>query len=133
MVADRFVDTNILIYTLSRDDRRAHRAQQILREGGVVSVQVLNEFAAVLRGRYRLEWADIQTPLGLIQNNFMVAPVTLQIHRAGIRIAEQYGFRIYDSMLLAAALEAGCSTFLSEDLQHGQVIDDVLTVANPFQ
>ena len=133
MVADPFVDTNVLIYTLSRDDRRAHRAQQILRDGGVISVQVLNEFVAVMRGRYKLEWSDIQTPLDIIQSNFTVTPVTLQTHRAGMSIAERFGYRIYDSLLLAAAVEAGCSTFLSEDLQHGQVIEDALTVVNPFQ
>jgi predicted nucleic acid-binding protein len=133
MVADPFVDTNILIYTLSRDDRRAGLAQRVLREGGVVSVQVLNEFVAVLRGRYGLAWTDIQTPLDLIHSNFTVTPVTLQTHRLGVRVAEQYGFRIYDSLLLAAAMEAGCSLFLSENLQHGQVIDDVLTILNPFQ
>jgi predicted nucleic acid-binding protein len=49
-----------------------------------------------------------------------------------VDIAERYGFSVYDSMIIAAAKGAGCTTLFSEDLQHRQVIDGTLTIRNPF-
>ena len=59
-------------------------------------------------------------------------PVTEDTHDRGVDIAERYGFSLYDSLIIAAAREAGCTTLFSEDLQHRQVIDGALTVRNPF-
>jgi predicted nucleic acid-binding protein len=56
--------------------------------------------------------------------------ITLEIHKEGLRIAQRYGFHIYDSLIVAAAIEAGCSTQYSEDLQDGQIIGP-LTIQNP--
>lgn len=61
-----------------------------------------------------------------------ILPLTDTIHRDGLRIAERYKLAIYDSMIVAAALAAGCDRLWSEDLQHGLVIDAPLEVANPF-
>lgn len=58
-------------------------------------------------------------------------PISLSTHQRGIRVAERYGFTIYDSLMIAAALEAGCRTLLTEDLQDGMQIES-LQIHNPF-
>ena len=59
-------------------------------------------------------------------------PLTLAIHEAALALASQHSFSLYDALIVASALEACCDTLLSEDMQHGRVIDTRLTIANPF-
>lgn len=134
MSGKAFFDTNVLIYAMALGDPRRDRAQQLLAQGGTVSVQVLNEFAAVARRKMRMPWEDVVEALHTIRVLCpSPAPITLDMHEAALKIAQEYGFGIYDALVVAAALEAGCATFYSEDLQHGQVIEGELTVRNPFK
>ena len=59
-------------------------------------------------------------------------PITIETHEAALRIAEKHGYNIFDALVVAAALEAGCATLYSEDLHDGQTIDGQLTIRNPF-
>ena len=61
-----------------------------------------------------------------------VETVTVETHDRALAIVERYGFSLYDSLVIAAALNAGCRILYSEDLQHGQLIDRQLRVVNPF-
>ena len=131
-VAERFVDTNVLLYLLSGDDTRADRAERELSRGAVVSVQVLNEFAAVATRKLRMSIAEIREVLATVRAVCKVLPVDEPTHDAGMRLAERYGLSIYDAMIVAAALSAGCKTLVSEDMQDGQVFDRRLTIRNPF-
>ena len=126
-----FLDTNLILYLLSGDPATAERAESILAQGGVVSVQVLNEFASVASRKLGLSWAEIAEVLGTIRTICTVVPLTLETHERGLGLCERYGFAVYDAMILAAALHSGCETVLTEDLQHGQQIGGV-TVSNPF-
>ena len=127
-----FLDTNVLIYAFSSDHRR-EIAWRIVTESFHISVQSLNEFANVSRRKLRQDWSEVEDKLSiLIELADVVHPVRLETHVRGVRIAERYGLQVYDSFLAAAALLAGCETFFSEDLQDGLVIDDRLTVRNPF-
>jgi predicted nucleic acid-binding protein len=130
--ADVFFDTSILLYLLSPDARKADRAETLLGAGGAISVQVLNEFAAVARRKSDLSWPEVREVLGAVRAACVTHPVTEKIHDSGVDVAERYGFSLYDSMIIAAAQGAGCTTLFSEDLQHRQVIDGRLTVRNPF-
>jgi predicted nucleic acid-binding protein len=58
--------------------------------------------------------------------------MSLETHDRGIALSERYGFSIYDSMILASALLAGCTVLLKEDLQDGQSVDGGVTLRNPF-
>lgn len=62
-----------------------------------------------------------------------IVPLTLEVHKEACRIAERYGFRFFDSCVIAFALLASCEVLYSEDMQHGQVIFNRLTVVNPFR
>ena len=126
-----FFDTNVLLYLLSADADKAQRAEELIAGGGVISVQVLNEFAAVASRKLRMTIPEIQECLEPIRGICGVEPVTLETHLRGLDLAERYGFSVYDSMIVAAALSANCEILYSEDWQDGQRIDELL-IRNPF-
>jgi predicted nucleic acid-binding protein len=128
-----FFDTHVLVYVVGQSDERTALAEALLAAGGVVSVQILNEWAAVARKKMGLTWEEIEEALAAIRVLCpSLVPITIETHEAGLRIAAQYQFHIYDALVAAAALEAECTTLYSEDLQDGQVIDGRLTIRNPF-
>jgi predicted nucleic acid-binding protein len=58
--------------------------------------------------------------------------ITVDTHRTALQIAEREGFSFYDALIVASAREAGCTSLLSEDMQHGRTIRPSLTIRNPF-
>jgi predicted nucleic acid-binding protein len=129
-----FFDTNVLIYTLAENDARSVQAEALLAAGGILSVQVLNEFVAVARLKMSMGWTDVVEALDAIRILCPApVPITISLHESALEIAQRYHYEIYDALIVAAALEAGCATLYSEDLKHGQVIDGKLTIRNPFQ
>jgi predicted nucleic acid-binding protein len=132
MNAKPFLDANVIIYAFSSNDPRNAKAEALLKAGGVVNVQVLNEFANVSRRKQRRDWDEIQEALAVVQTLLGPAqPLTVDVHAAAIPIARDRGFSFYDSLIIAAALRAGCCILYSEDLQPGQTIER-LEIRNPF-
>jgi len=134
MPAKDFLDTNVLIYAVAKNDPRASKAEALLASGGVVSIQSLNEFVSVARRKLAMSWKEVKGFLNLI---LILCPhpipISLGTHRIALEIAEKYGYSIYDALVASAALEAGCKTLYSEDLQDGQIINRQLTIRNPFR
>ena len=131
-MAKPFFDTNVLLYLLSGDAAKADRAEVLLAEGGMISVQVLNEFAAVAHRKAKLPWPDIRVLLSTIQVACQVVPVTLELHESALGVAERYKFTIYDSLIVAAAQSSSCDVLYSEDLQDGQTLGTI-RISNPFK
>ena len=128
-----FFDTNVLVYALAGNDPRSAQAEELLASGGVLSVQILNEFASVARRKISMSWDDVTEALDAFRVLCPAPlPITIEIHEAALKIAEQHGYNIYDALVVSAALEAGCTTLYSEDLHDGQTIDGQLTIRNPF-
>ena len=128
-----FFDTNVLVYIVGQKDERTARAESLVANGGIVSVQVLNELASVSHRKLRMSWPDITDALDAIRVLCPAPiPLTTDTHDAALQIAIKYGFSFYDALIAAAALEAECTILYSEDLQDGQVIEERLTVRNPF-
>lgn len=128
-----FFDTNVLLYLASSDRMKADRAEALLGDGGAISVQVLNEVANVARRKMQMPWRDTHDFLSLLRGLLAVHPVTLETHEAGLALAERYGLSTYDAMIAAAALQAGCDTLWSEDMQHGMTLSVQLTIRDPFR
>lgn len=128
-----FFDTNVLIYVVSGNTAKAERATALLADGGTISVQVLNEIVNVTRRKLHRPWPEIHDFLTSVRACLIVQPVTVATHESGLEIAETHGLSIYDSMIVAAALQADCDRLWSEDMQNGMVIADRLRVVNPFQ
>ena len=134
MSARAFLDTNIFVYAIAQDDPRTHDAEELITEGGAVSVQVLNEFAAVARRKTNMSWGDVQLALESIKILCPdPLPITLDTYQEALAIAEKYGYKIYDALIVASALEAKCRILYSEDMQDGQAVDKTLTIRNPFR
>jgi predicted nucleic acid-binding protein len=127
-----FLDTNVLLCLLSADGRRADRAERIVAAGGVISVQVLNEFASVASRKLAMPWPEIRDVLQGLRALCTMQPVTVEVHDRALVLAERHRFGIYDAAIVASALVAGCRTLYSEDLQDGRRFDTTLTVRNPF-
>ncbi len=129
-----FLDSNLLIYAALQPDPRSRIAKEIVAQGGKISVQVLNEFANVARRKLGRPWPEIVQALADIRAVFPAPlPLTTATHEAALTLAARYGFAFYDALIAASALEAGCATLLSEDMQAGQVIEGRLTIRNPFR
>ncbi len=133
MRVEAFFDTNVLIYAVALDDARNARAEELLDSGGMISVQILNEFVSVARRKIQMPWRNVTRAL----EAFRVLcpsplPITMEMHAAALKIAERHGYGIYDALVVAAALEARCEVLYSEDFQDGQKIDGQLTIRNPF-
>lgn len=127
-----FFDTNVLLYLLSGDAAKADRAESLLGQGGIVSVQVLNEFASVATRKLGMNWMETNDVLQGLSAVCDVQPLTLEIHRRGMELAERYRLPVYDAMIASSAMIAGCDVLYSEDFQDGMSLDDVLKVQNPF-
>lgn len=123
-----------MVCIIGEKDERTAAAEALVAVGGVVSVQVLNELAAVARRKLVMTWDEIAEALAAIRVLCpSPVPLTVETHEAGLRIADQYQVHIYDALIAAAALEAECTTLYSEGLQDGQVIDGRLIIRNPFK
>lgn len=129
--ADSFFDTNVLLYLLSKDSAKADRAEALLASGGIVSVQVLNEFVSVASRKLAMTIPEIREILSTIRTVCIVKPLDIETHELGLDMAECYGFSMYDSLIVAAAVHARYAVLYTEDLQQGQVIDQ-LVIRNPF-
>lgn len=130
--ADPFFDTSVLLYLLSSDTDKADRIETLLSAWGIVSVQVLNEFAVVALRKLKMPLSEVREILDTIRAVCAVEPLTIETHDRGLAVCERYRFSLYDSMLVAAALISGATILYSEDLQHGQIIENQLRVTNPF-
>ena len=127
-----FFDSNTLLYLISKDFEKAHLIRTRLSDRGTISVQVLNEFTNVARRKHRLTIDQIQPVLSDLRQVLDVVPLTIEVHDAGLRLIRRYGLSTYDAMIVAAAMGAGCDTVLSEDMQHGMLIDGKLRIVDPF-
>lgn len=127
-----FLDTNVLVYAVLSDDPRRPTAERLLAAGGTISVQVLNEFANVARGKLNWPWLDIEATLALVRSRSRrVRDIAVSTHEAALLLARDHGLAFYDALIVAAALEAGCDTLFTEDMQHGRKFGS-LTIINPF-
>jgi predicted nucleic acid-binding protein len=128
-----FLDSNVLVYAFT-DDPRTATARNLLARGCTISVQGLNEFVNVARRKLGHSWDEIRAALAVIRDLCpIVVPIDLDTHEAALRLAERYGFAMFDALMVATASKAGSTTLWSEDMQHGMLIDGTLRIANPFR
>ncbi len=127
-----FFDSNVLLYLISLDTAKADKAEALLHAGGIISVQVLNEIANVARRKTHMSWRETHDFLELLCDLVRTDPLTIDVHDAGLAASERYGLSVYDGLIVGSALQAGCDTLWSEDMQNGLLIDSRLRITNPF-
>ena len=131
VVPDALLDTNVLVYAFTTDPRST-AAQVLLERGCLVSVQGLNEFTNVARRKLGMSWREVREALAAIRTLCRsILPVDIETHADALRIAERYGYTIFDALMIAAATRADCTVLYSEDMQHGMAIGG-LRIVDPF-
>ncbi len=131
-----FIDTNILIYSFLENDQKRHDAAVqflagLLTKEVVISTQVMSEvYSALSKNRIRHEL--IASFLVELEENMNVCPVILDTVKRCLLVKEKYSYSYWDSLILASALENNCAVVFSEDMQHGQTIEQSLVIMNPF-
>ena len=134
-----FIDTNVLIYWLDQGVR-ADQVEALLAGEAVISVQVLNEFANVLRKKRNAAISLVQQLVSVLLETCTVSDLTVRIHLGAIELVQRHGFSVYDANILAAAAEMGCAVVYSLDMQHGMSVKmpkslggGALSIKNPFK
>lgn len=128
---EAFFDTNILLHILERSGRKYELAIWLVDKGGVISVQVLNEFVNSAWKKFRFPYVKSAQFLLELKENLRVVSLTSASHERALEIALANDIGIYDANILAAAQLAGCNVLYTEDLNNGQRIGGV-TIVNPF-
>ncbi len=138
MSAEIFFDTNVLIYLLDlTDDAKRGRADSLVqdslsRSNGCISYQVVQETLNILATKLGATAEEMRTMLDEILAPLWSVQPTIELYRRGLDLRVRYGYSFYDSLIVSAALEAGCTQLYTEDLQHGQRIGE-LTIVDPFR
>ena len=127
-----FLDSNFLLYSFGNFEGKRRRSIDLISECPVISVQVLNETANILIRKFLMPVYDIKVIMKRIANECRVTLLTENTHFLALSNNECYLFSFYDSLIIAAALEASCDVLYSEDMQHGQIIENRLKIVNPF-
>ena len=134
MTGRAFVDTNVLVYAVGPASAKRQKAEALLLSVGdaVISSQVIAEFVNVCLKKQILPEKEIGPAAEDFMDVLRFEAVVETTIRRGLDVRERYGFSWWDSLIVAAALEAGCTELYSEDLQDGQVIEGRLRIINPF-
>lgn len=134
MSGKTFLDTNVVVYLYSGDEpeKRAVALALIEQNNSIVSTQVLSELANTLSRKFGLPFDVVAQAVAEVRDACAVVPVMPDTIMQALALAQKYRYSYYDSLILAAALSAGCETLVTEDMQHGQVVESVLTIRNPF-
>jgi predicted nucleic acid-binding protein len=131
-----FFDSNIIVYCYTgTEPEKQTTAFKIIDdcENTFVSTQVLQEFCNVAHKKFSAKEIDIEQAISEVESLFSVHENSLATIRKANDLKSRYGFSFYDSLIIAAALECGCDTLYSEDLHEGQLIENTLTIVNPFK
>jgi predicted nucleic acid-binding protein len=137
MIEKVFIDTNIFIYAYTKDDEQKNKIscdllrENVAKENIAISTQIINEFYSVMT-KYKYEHSQIKHYLEEIKIQVEVNSLSLETIDRCLLTKEKYCYSWWDSLVLASALESGCSILYSEDMQHGQVIENSLKITNPF-
>lgn len=134
MSVDCFLDTNILFYRYSKQDeqKRLIAANLLESKRVMVSAQVLNEFCNVTRRKFPETYLAIDATLVEILSLLPVVSLDEADTRNAVRVSQRYSFSFYDALILAVAERHGCKVVLSEDMQHGMILDSGMQIINPF-
>ncbi|NOS57233.1 MAG: PIN domain-containing protein [Cyclobacteriaceae bacterium] len=129
-----FLDTNILVYAYSDTELQKQTiARKLVSENiSFISTQVLQELSNTLSRKFKKSWLEITEAVKEVSLSNLVHANNEATIQQAIKIAEQYKFSFYDSLIIASALECKCAKLYSEDMSHGQLIEKQITIINPF-
>lgn len=133
-MSKHFLDTNILIYAYSNNElTKADKANALIfEEYSLISLQVINEFANICLKKLRLDGEAVILAIKEVTRATNVVSFSISTQLQALQLCHQHSFSYYDALIVATALENGCTTLYSEDMQNNQLIDNQLRIVNPF-
>lgn len=132
MTAKSFADSNVVLYIIGKDVRKANIARSLIAGQPAVSIQVVSECVSVCLRKLSFTREQAYAFARTLMDRTEVLSLDESTVDQAAALAIRYQLSHWDALIVASALLAGCDTLYSEDLQHGQVFDDRLTVVNPF-
>lgn len=128
-----FFDSNILIYAMSDDYPKNQIAQELLNTHHVViSTQVLNEFCNVMIKKRYVDFDKLTYIISAFANDYDILTVDTKLAIHALNIKAKYHYSYWDSLMIACALQANTPILYSEDMHHNHIIENKLTIINPF-
>ena len=130
-----FVDTNVLVYFISAEEDKKAKAGEVIFSGRdvYISSQVMSEFISVCFSKSLLTQEDLIVLVDNFMESLRFSCVEESTIKKSLRIKKEFNYSYWDSLIIASALENNCSALYTEDMQDGRVIDDELTIVNPFK
>ena len=133
MSVNFFLDSNICLYLLGDDDSKKEISFNLLEQNPIISKQVISESVNVILKKYKhLTIIDATKFIEYLQQYCTIEIITQTTITTALKIKERYQLQWYDSLIIAAAIQAGCDTLYSEDMHHGLMVEKSLTIINPF-
>ena len=128
----QFFDSNVVLYLLSDNQTKANCCEEIVEQGGVISVQVLNECVNVMLKKLTMARPEIDEFLAVIKSISDIVPLSVEVHEGALELLDKYQISWYDALIVSAAIESDCDTLWSEDMHNGLVVNKTMTIRIPF-
>ncbi|MGZ3966036.1 MAG: PIN domain-containing protein [Mucilaginibacter sp.] len=127
-----FIDSNIILYLMDSNDHKRSIAQNLLLNSPFISAQVLTEVANICKRKFNYDKQNIMSLWADLMNDCKLVPTNKGSFTGSIALVKKYNFQLFDSLIVAAALEADCNVLYSEDMHHQLIVEKRLTIINPF-
>lgn len=127
-----FLDSNILLYAIGNDKYKKNLSIELIKKTPVITIQVLNEISNIMIRKLKLSYQDIHRIINFIIQKCDINSIDIITVRKALDISEKYKYSYYDSLIIASALENNCNILYTEDMHHGQNIENILKIINPF-
>jgi len=132
-MSDIALDTNILVYGHSGDDRKKQVGRSLLKTAPVISSQVISEYLNVMQRVFKKEKNVLIQTTALLLRKCTIKPIILSTVELAADLIGRYDFQLFDGVIVASALESGCNILYSADMQDGLIVEKTLTIVNPFK
>jgi len=127
------IDSNILIYAFGKqDDKKKEIAKGIISNCEIISLQAINETLFVLYKKFKFPIIELETVKNFLIQVFNISEINTSTLSKSLQVMKKYNYSFWDSMMIASALMNECQKLYSEDMHHGQIIEDELEIVNPF-
>ena len=128
------IDTNILLYSIDKDDsRKLNIAVKLIENNPTIFSQNISEFMNVLLNKWKYPKAQLGLIVSEILDSCLLMSTSTRAYKNSFELIKKYDFQVFDSIIIASALEAGCTILYSEDMHNGLIIENQLEIINPFK
>ncbi|WAC13732.1 PIN domain-containing protein [Dyadobacter pollutisoli] len=132
MTLSSFLDSNVILYLFDLDERKQTIAQNLVSQNPIINPQVLVEVGNICKRKFGFTKKQVSQLWEDLMIDCVCDPVSGSTIENARKLIARYDFQLFDSIIVAGALEANCSILYSEDMQHGLLVENKLEIVNPF-